>query len=815
MASKKDQYKEQKVQKSISDFLKNEQLKIVLGLSFILMAFFLFFAMISFLFTWETDNIEWLSIFSNASVSVENWAGKLGAYLSFIFVYKWFGLASFAFPFLFVVIGAALLDKSFLPLVKTLKIVISAIIISSLLLGFIDNLVQNSNFLLGGEHGYFVIQWFISFMGKIGTAIFLLLVVFTFLIILSLPFFLWVKSILKKKEKIDNEEPLEESEDLLEDTPLDSVFDANVETEEELLQEEIQEEFNLEESVENEESLNPVDEIIAQNIEEEKSEEIEKESTLVSEDYKDVDMDVEEMSEEEAAENTETKIEPLGKYDPRADLSHFKFPDIEILKDHEVNNTTVTPEELNENKEKIVETLKQYKIEISKIMATIGPSITLYEIVPAPGVRIAKIKNLGDDIALSLAALGIRIIAPMPGKGTVGIEVPNKNPQVVSMRATIASKAFQESKFELPIVLGKTIYNKTHVIDLAKTPHMLVAGATGQGKSVGINAILTSLLFKKHPAELKFVLIDPKKVELSIYSRIEKYYLARLPEEEEPIITDVQKVVATLNSLTKEMDTRYDLLKKANTRNIIEYNNKFINRKLNPEKGHHFLPYIVVVIDEFADLIMTAGKEVEAPIARIAQLARAIGIHLIVATQRPSTNVITGMIKANFPTRVAFRVMQMVDSRTILDSPGANQLIGRGDMLINQGGGEMIRLQCPFVDTPEIEDLVVHISEQQSYTSAFLLPEPDIEATGADKSEVNLQKRDALFDDAARLVVASQQGSTSGIQRRFSIGYNRAGRIMDQLEAANIVGPYEGSKARKVLIPDESTLEQFLNSMNQ
>jgi len=815
MASKKDQYKEQKVQKSISDFLKNEQLKIVLGLSFILMAFFLFFAMISFLFTWETDNIEWLSIFSNASVSVENWAGKLGAYLSFIFVYKWFGLASFAFPFLFVVIGAALLDKSFLPLVKTLKIVISAIIIFSLLLGFIDNLVQNSNFLLGGEHGYFVIQWFISFMGKIGTAIFLLLVVFTFLIILSLPFFLWVKSILKKKEKIDNEEPLEESEDLLEDTPLDSVFDANVETEEELLQEEIQEEFNLEESVENEESLNPVDEIIAQNIEEEKSEEIEKESTLVSEDYKDVDMDVEEMSEEEAAENTETKIEPLGKYDPRADLSHFKFPDIEILKDHEVNNTTVTPEELNENKEKIVETLKQYKIEISKIMATIGPSITLYEIVPAPGVRIAKIKNLGDDIALSLAALGIRIIAPMPGKGTVGIEVPNKNPQVVSMRATIASKAFQESKFELPIVLGKTIYNKTHVIDLAKTPHMLVAGATGQGKSVGINAILTSLLFKKHPAELKFVLIDPKKVELSIYSRIEKYYLARLPEEEEPIITDVQKVVATLNSLTKEMDTRYDLLKKANTRNIIEYNNKFINRKLNPEKGHHFLPYIVVVIDEFADLIMTAGKEVEAPIARIAQLARAIGIHLIVATQRPSTNVITGMIKANFPTRVAFRVMQMVDSRTILDSPGANQLIGRGDMLINQGGGEMIRLQCPFVDTPEIEDLVVHISEQQSYTSAFLLPEPDIEATGADKSEVNLQKRDALFDDAARLVVASQQGSTSGIQRRFSIGYNRAGRIMDQLEAANIVGPYEGSKARKVLIPDESTLEQFLNSMNQ
>ena len=817
MVSKKEQYKEQKVKKSIFDFFRNEKFKMVLGLSFILIAFFLFFAMISFLFTWKTDNIEWLSIFSNASVSVDNWAGKLGAYLSFVFVYKWFGLASFAFPFLFIVLGAALLDKAFLPLAKTLKIVISAIIIASLLLGFVDNVVANANFLLGGEHGYFVIQWFVSFMGNVGTAIFLLFVVFSFLIVLSAPFFLWVKSALKKKEKLEDtkETFTEESEDLLEDTPLDSVFDEDAETEEESLQEEIQEEFNLEESVENEEPLNPVDEIIAQNIEEEKSEDIEEKSTLEDEAYKEVDMDVEEMSKEEEAENTETKIEPLGKYDPRADLSHFKFPDVELLKDHEVSNTKVTPEELNENKEKIVDTLKQYKIEISKIMATIGPSITLYEIVPAPGVRIAKIKNLGDDIALSLAALGIRIIAPIPGKGTVGIEVPNKNPQVVSMRATIASKAFQESKFELPIILGKTIYNKTHVIDLAKTPHMLVAGATGQGKSVGINAILTSLLFKKHPAELKFVLIDPKKVELSIYSRIEKYYLARLPEEEEPIITDVQKVVATLNSLTKEMDTRYDLLKKANTRNIIEYNNKFINRKLNPEKGHHFLPYIVVVIDEFADLIMTAGKEVEAPIARIAQLARAIGIHLIVATQRPSTNVITGMIKANFPTRVAFRVMQMVDSRTILDSPGANQLIGRGDMLINQGGGEMIRLQCPFVDTPEIEDLVVHISEQQSYTSAFLLPEPDIEATGADKSEINLQKRDAIFDDAARLVVASQQGSTSGIQRRFSIGYNRAGRIMDQLEAANIVGPYEGSKARKVLIPDESTLEQFLNSMNQ
>ena len=806
MTSKKEQHKEQKVQKSVLDFFKNERFKIVLGLSFILVSFFLLFAMISFLFTWKNDNIEWLNIFSGASISVENWAGKLGAYLSFVFIHKWFGLASFAFPFLFIVWGAALLDKAILPLIKTSKIVILSIIIISLLLGFVDNIISNTNFLLGGEHGYFVIQWFISFIGKIGTAIFLLLIVFSSLIVLSIPFFLWVKSILKKKETISDRK----TESLLDDIAIET------NTTEELLDNSEETVLKTEDNfidVEKKE-LDIFDEEQQSDIEEIIEEKDNIKSVESEDNYEDVAMDVEELLDEEEAENTETKIETLGKYDPRADLSHFKFPNVEILQDHEVNNTKVTPEELNENKDKIVETLKQYKIEISKIMATIGPSITLYEIVPAPGVRIAKIKNLEDDIALSLAALGIRIIAPMPGKGTVGIEVPNKNPQIVSMRSAIASKAFQEAKFELPIILGKTIYNKTHVIDLAKTPHMLVAGATGQGKSVGINAILTSLLYKKHPAELKFVLIDPKKVELSIYSRIEKYYLAKLPEEEEPIITDVQKVVATLNSLTKEMDTRYDLLKNANVRNIIEYNNKFINRRLNPEKGHRFLPYIVVVIDEFADLIMTAGKEVEAPIARIAQLARAIGIHLIVATQRPSTNVITGMIKANFPTRVAFRVMQMVDSRTILDSPGANQLIGRGDMLINQGGGEMIRLQCPFVDTPEIEDLVVHISEQQSYTSAFLLPEPDIEATGASSSEVNLKKRDTLFDDAARLVVASQQGSTSGIQRRFSIGYNRAGRIMDQLEAANIVGPYEGSKARKVLIPDESTLEQFLNSMD-
>jgi len=472
----------------------------------------------------------------------------------------------------------------------------------------------------------------------------------------------------------------------------------------------------------------------------------------------------------------------------------------------------VTEEELVSNKNRIVETLSNYKIQIDKIKAIVGPTITLYEIVPAPGVRISKIKNLEDDIALSLSALGIRIIAPIPGRGTVGIEVPNLKPEVVSMRSIISSKKFQESKFELPLALGKTISNETFVIDLTKMPHLLVAGATGQGKSVGLNAILTSLLYKKHPAQLKLVLVDPKKVELTVYQKLERYFLAMLPDAEESIITDTQKVVNTLNSLCVEMDSRYDLLKNATVRNIKEYNTKFIGRQLNPEKGHRFLPYIVVVIDEFADLIMTAGKEVELPIARLAQLARAIGIHLIIATQRPTTNIITGLIKANFPARIAFRVTSMMDSRTILDSPGANQLIGRGDMLISQGS-EMVRLQCAFVDTPEIEKIMDFVDHQQGYPTPYFLPEYIDENTN-DLSDVDLSKRDSLFEEAARIIVANQQGSTSLIQRKFSIGYNRAGRIVDQLEAAGIVGPFEGSKARQVLIMDEISLERILNNLN-
>nr|WP_234408985.1 DNA translocase FtsK [Marinilabilia salmonicolor] len=525
----------------------------------------------------------------------------------------------------------------------------------------------------------------------------------------------------------------------------------------------------------------------------------------------DLELKIEKAATEEMMEHN--KDIPLGDYDPTLDLSSYKLPTFDLLDEHDAGSGQVGEEELISNKNKIVKTLEDYKIQIKSIKATVGPTITLYEIVPAPGVRISKIKNLEDDIALSLAALGIRIIAPIPGRGTIGIEVPNSEPEIVSMRSIITSRKFQNSKFELPIAFGKTISNETYMIDLTKAPHMLVAGATGQGKSVGLNAIITSLLYKKHPSQLKFVLVDPKKVELNIYSKIEKHFLAKLPDEEESIITDVQRVVATLHSLTIEMDQRYDLLKKAHARNMKEYNHKFVKRQLNPEKGHRFLPYIVVIIDEFADLIMTAGKDVEMPIARIAQLARAVGIHMIIATQRPSTNIITGVIKANFPTRVAFKVASMIDSRTILDSPGANQLIGRGDMLITQGS-DLIRVQCAFVDTPEVEKINDYVGAQQGYPSAMILPEyTGGDNEGAEPGEVDLSKRDSMFEEAAKVVVANQSGSTSLIQRRFSIGYNRAGRIIDQLEAAGVVGPFEGSKARQVLIPDEYELEKLFDNI--
>jgi S-DNA-T family DNA segregation ATPase FtsK/SpoIIIE len=521
------------------------------------------------------------------------------------------------------------------------------------------------------------------------------------------------------------------------------------------------------------------------------------------------DVKVEVHKEEEATKKEiNQKVKDFGEYDPTLDLSRFRLPGIDLLQQYGDGQITFDKEEIEKNKNNIVDTLRNYNIEIKEIKATIGPTVTLYEIVPAAGIRISKIKNLEDDIALSLAALGIRIIAPIPGKGTIGIEVPNAKPQMVSMKQVISSKRFQQADMELPVAMGRTITNENFVFDLAKMPHLLMAGATGQGKSVGLNAILTSLLYKKHPSQLKFVLVDPKKVELTLYNKIERHYLAVLPDSDEAIITDTTKVVNTLNSLCIEMDNRYELLKSAMVRNIKEYNAKFISRRLNPEEGHRFLPYIVLVIDEFADLIMTAGKEVEMPIARLAQLARAIGIHLIVATQRPSVNVITGIIKANFPARAAFRVTSKIDSRTILDAGGADQLIGKGDMLFSQGS-DLIRLQCAFVDTPEVEEICDFIGNQQAYPTAYQLPEY-VGEEGGGVGEIDPSDRDVLFEDAARLVVATQQGSTSMIQRKLKLGYNRAGRIVDQLEAAGILGPFEGSKARQVLVPDEFALEQKL-----
>jgi len=541
--------------------------------------------------------------------------------------------------------------------------------------------------------------------------------------------------------------------------------------------------------------------------------EFEIQNPIISPETRPVDKPVEENQSEEN-DDPFYNISKLGKYDPTLDLSHYVRPTLDLLKVYGTDNDTqIDMVEQKANKERIIQTLQNYGIEIKSIKATVGPTITLYEIVPKEGVRISKIRNLEYDIMLSLAATGIRIIAPIPGKGTIGIEVPNADPQIVSMHSVIASKKFQDSTFELPVAFGRTITNDIFMVDLVKMPHLLVAGATGQGKSVGLNAIITSLLYKKHPSEMKFVLIDPKKVEFNIYGDIEKHFLAKLPDGNDAIITDVTKVVETLNSLCKEMDDRYDLLKKAHVRNIKEYNEKFFNRNLNPEKGHHFLPYIIVIVDEFGDLIMTAGKEVEMPIARIAQLARAVGIHMIIATQRPSVNIITGVIKANFPARIAFKVSSMIDSRTILDASGANQLVGRGDMLFSQGN-DLIRVQCAFVDTPEVENVVHHISNQKGYPTAFYLPEyVGKDGDSVELSNVDLSKRDPLFEEAARLIVASQQGSTSSIQRKFSIGYNRAGRIVDQLEVAGIIGPFEGSKARQVLVMDDYHLEQILKNI--
>ncbi|MBO7432310.1 MAG: DNA translocase FtsK [Salinivirgaceae bacterium] len=840
MAKKKSSFANDEDNQNTSD-----RRRIIVGLCVASLTVYLAFAFISYLFTWQIDqstlDIPANKLFFNSNIVASNWSGTLGALLAQRFMYRWFGLPSFSLILILSVIALKLLKIKSLPIGKIIKLSILYTVWLSVALSYV---FHHSAFAPGGAHGYFISEWMNSVLGKLGTGIVLVTLLFVFLSFTFDSFInrckTFVKSLFTSKlddselttdqtdeegnevgyAAIQNSESDEASEDeddsesdateqpSDDEVPIDVSF-ANLDNDSSV---EADNKFGVK-SEDSDDNNSYFHVTYATNDNEEDiagQQEIDKPEDGLNDDVK---LNITQNEEEQQVDNP-TDIEKMGPYDPTRDLENYRLPSIDLLNDYEKNNTTVSNEELNANKDKIVETLNEYKVEIETINATVGPTVTLYEIVPAKGYRISKIKSLGEDIALRLAALGIRIIAPIPGRGTIGIEVPNAKPQTVSMRAVLASPKFQEAKYELPVAIGKTITNETFTFDLTKTPHLLVAGATGQGKSVGLNAILTSLLYKKHPAQLKLVLVDPKKVELTLYKALEKYFLAKLPDADNAIITDTQKVVNTLQSLCIEMDSRYDLLQKAQCRNIKEYNEKFMNRRLNPENGHHFLPYIVVVIDEFADLIMTAGREVETPIARIAQLARAIGIHLIIATQRPTTNVITGLIKANFPARIAFRVMSLIDSRTILDAKGADQLIGRGDMLIAMGGGETTRVQCAFVDTDELERIMEHISQQQSYTGAYELPEYVPEGgDGANLEDVDLSKRDLMFEDAARAIVISQQGSTSLIQRKFAIGYNRAGRIMDQLEAAGIVGPYQGSKAREVLIPDEMSLDRLLETL--
>ncbi|HPR85949.1 MAG TPA: DNA translocase FtsK [Prolixibacteraceae bacterium] len=806
--------------KSIIAFLKSNHFKYTLGAFILLFSGYLCVAFISYIFSGAADQSKLDMSFSeliDPAVKVQNFAGKGGAWMAEQFINQGFGLPSFFFLLIMVVGALHLFGYKEIRFWKTLLFSVLWMLWLSVTLALFLNVTSSTTFLyVGGMYGFIFSSLFTSFLGTIGAALILVFLLFVLLVVTFRQFLPWFSGVIAKKDK---DPAIAVSDDVAEvaDIPAPPVQQTEDSAISKTINEDdkIQTTFNPDEQDDDFEIENTVSqkdvELSIEDMLFDGKEEPEKPVVAKKTGSKKAEPELH-VNEKIVDELVEDEIIPeMGDYDPTLDLSSYKYPTVDLLDDHVSGNAEVSNEELISNKNKIVETLRNYKIEITKIRATIGPTITLYEIVPAPGVRIAKIKNLEDDIALSLSALGIRIIAPIPGRGTIGIEVPNQKPEVVSMRSIIGSKKFQESNFELPIALGKTISNETFMVDLTKMPHILVAGATGQGKSVGLNAIITSLLYKKHPSQLKFVLVDPKKVELNLYSSLEKHFLAKMPDEEDAIITDIQKVKNTLNSVNVEMDTRYDLLKKANVRNITEYNAKFIARRLNPEKGHRFLPYIVVVIDEFADLIMTAGKEVELPIARIAQLARAVGIHMVIATQRPSINIITGVIKANFPTRIAFKVASMIDSRTILDTPGANQLIGKGDMLVSSGS-TMTRVQCAFVDTPEVERICEYISEQRGYTTAFLLPDYVGDTEGG-IPDVDLKNRDEMFEEAARLIVSNQVGSTSMIQRKFSIGYNRAGRLMDQLEAAGIVGPSEGSKARQVLIQDDYSLEQLLNGM--
>lgn len=793
--------------KKVAAFFLMEQTQRLLGLVFVFAAVYIGVACASYLFTWEADQDKVLgpasSLFS-PDTKVQNWFGKLGALLSHLFMYKWFGVSSFLLVPLLLLTGIskALQREKFFSFLLWPKTVF-VMLWSSLLLGFI---FSDKFMFLGGGLGYVLNTYLQGLMGGVGTLA---------LLVLAGAGFAFLVFDFKKKEAEPEFEPaIAEKVIIPLETPEEETKRANkfvfeVPVAEEPVKENIipPVEFPLEKEM-------PVDEKeeeLTLEVEEPVSEIIEAPNPQGARKTGDPDLEVEPVKEETEVSAAKL-VEQFGEYDPTLDLGSFKMPTLDLLNDYGRIETEVNPEELNSNKDRIINTLRNYGIEIEKIKATIGPTVTLYEIVPAAGVRISKIKNLEDDIALNLAALGIRIIAPIPGRGTIGIEVPNQNAEMVPMRNILATEKFQNTTFDLPVALGKTISNETYIADLAKMPHLLMAGATGQGKSVGLNAVLVSLLYKKHPSQIKFVLVDPKKVELTLYNKIERHYLAKLPNSEEAIITDNTKVVHTLNSLCIEMDNRYALLQDAAAKNLKEYNAKFIQRKLNPNDGHKYLPYIIVVVDEFADLIMTAGKEVEMPIARIAQLARAVGIHLIIATQRPSVNIITGVIKANFPARVAFRVTSKIDSRTILDSGGAEQLIGRGDMLLSTGN-DLIRIQCAFVDTPEIEKITEFIGSQRGYSSAHLLPEyVDENASGIE--DIDLSERDKMFDEAARMVVQHQQGSASLLQRKLKLGYNRAGRLIDQLEAAGIVGSFEGSKAREVLLKDPMALEEKLKELN-
>jgi S-DNA-T family DNA segregation ATPase FtsK/SpoIIIE len=826
--SKKDDKKEksvsQKDKPTIFDKIDKQKVKVITGSFLSLLAIYLFISCFSYLFTWEIDQDKLLNrsfvdfLFDSHTPAVENWLGKFGAWISHLMIYRSFGITSFGICFLMFISGFKILfDVALTPILRSYIVVMSYMLWGSVFLGFFAEKVNY----FGGTFGFYINEWMILAIGQFGM---LTLLVVSFLVITTLlfnpnykAFFAYLFASKDDENIVQSSKPATG----LDDERYDDIIIVNPIKEDQIKEDIISETVDFSKNdydVEDDDPDFDESELIVTIKEDDKvsdpDSDFEFEIGGEDEVIEQVPSPVVDSPVQKLSQDTEDLAAGLvaeyGEYDPTKDLEGYMLPPIELMKEYGSGGVSINKEEIESNKDRIVQTLSHYKIDIAKIKATVGPTVTLYEIVPAPGVRISKIKNLEDDIALSLSALGIRIIAPIPGKGTIGIEVPNSNPEMVSMRSLIASEKFQNFDGELPVVMGKTITNETYVFDMTKMPHLLVAGSTGQGKSVGLNAILISILYKKHPAQVKFVLVDPKKVELTLYNKIERHFLAKLPGEEDAIITDTSKVVNTLNSLCIEMDDRYELLKDAGVRTIKEYNAKFIARRLNPEKGHRYLPYIVVLIDEFADLIMTAGKEVEHPIARIAQLARAIGIHLIVATQRPSVNVITGMIKANFPARIAFRVLSKIDSRTILDASGADQLIGRGDMLISTGS-DMKRLQCGFVDTPEVEEICSFIGDQRAYPEALILPEyiPEGSEGGSD---FDMNEIDPMFVDSARIVVMNQQGSASLLQRKLKLGYNRAGRIVDQLEGMGIIGSFQGSKAREVLFGDIESLDEFLKT---